>query len=242
MGQTTMGQTLIKAEEFSAGYGRTPLFSAADFELMAGECVFLCGANGSGKSTLMKTLAGLLPPVTGRVLRPTGARVAMIPTGIPKVKGFTLREFVMTGCFSRSDWSGRLSPEAENDADAALESLGIAGLGDRDLTRLSDGEFQKACTASALAGKAGVLLLDEPTAYLDAENRISVLGTLKKVARETETAIMFSSHDLSESASVCDRVFAIGADGMFRCGSGDGDEKNKVISSIFRNKNIIFEG
>jgi iron complex transport system ATP-binding protein len=97
----------------------------------------------------------------------------------------------------------------------ALELLGMQEFKGRDISTLSDGEFQKACLATGLTRKAEVLLLDEPTAHLDVENRIDVLRTLREVARKTGTAILFSSHDLHDALQVADRVFVLTRDGRF---------------------------
>ena len=216
------GAPLLGCRDISVGYMGRPLFSPANFEIHRGECIFLCGANGSGKSTLLKT-------------------IAMIPSGIPKVRGFSLADFIRTGCYRASNWAGKLSPEMEKAVSEATETLGISALADREICSLSDGEFQKGCIAAALARRAALVLLDEPTAYLDAETRISVLEALKETAAKSGTAFIFSSHDLQDSAAVCSRVFAIGSDGIFRCSGTNREEKIKVISSIFRNKSIIFE-
>ena len=114
------------------------------------------------------------------------ARCVLIPTGIPKIKGFSVREFIRTGCYRESDWAGRLRKETEQRLEEALELLGMKELADRDISTLSDGEFQKACIAVGLTRQAQVLLLDEPTAFLDVENRLMVLRTLREVASQTQ--------------------------------------------------------
>ena len=234
------GAPLLGCRDISVGYMGRALFSPANFEIHRGECIFLCGANGSGKSTLLKTIAGIVPPLAGEISCRCGD-IPMIPSGIPKVHGFSLADFIRTGCYRASNWAGKLSPEMEKAVGEATETLGISALADREICSLSDGEFQKGCIAAALARRADLVLLDEPTAYLDAENRISVLAALKETAAKRGTAFIFSSHDLQDSAAVCSRVFAIGSDGNFRCSGTNREEKNKVISSIFRNKSIIFE-
>ena len=185
---------IISASGVTVGYVGKALFSPADFEIHAGECILLCGANGSGKSTILKAIAGIRPLLTGHIS--ISMTPPMIPSGIPKAEGFTLRSFIRTACYSISDWAGRLSPETEAAAEEAMESLGIAGLADRDISGLSDGEFQKGCIASALARRSHLVLLDEPTAFLDAENKISVLATLRETAARTGTAFLF--HDFPE--------------------------------------------
>lgn len=166
-----------------------------DFTIAPGECILLAGPNGSGKTTLLNALA-------------EAGTYVMIPTGIPKVKGFTLEAFVRTGCFRESNWAGKLQPETEERMQEALEQLGISHLAQRDLSTLSDGEFQKGCLAIGLVRRAHLLLLDEPTAFLDVDGRLAVLRTLADVARTTGTAILFSSHDLHDALRYCSRVLA----------------------------------
>ena len=192
----------------SIGYDGRDLVRDISFELAPGECVLLAGPNGTGKTTLLKRLA------SGE------AAVVLIPTNIPKVKGFTVEAFVRTGCYRESDWRGRVSKEVEGRMEEALKMLGIEELKGRDISTLSDGEFQKACLATGLTRRAEVLLLDEPTAHLDVENRIDVLRTLREVARKTGTAVLFSSHDLHDALQVADRVFVLTRDGRFLASAG----------------------
>lgn len=212
-----MKNILIRKDGITIGHKDRILCSGVTFDIREGDCIMLCGANGSGKTTLLRSLCG--------------EDAVMIPTRIPKVAGFTLREFVRISCFSRSDMGGRLSAEDENAIDSALENLGLSQISGQDILTLSDGEYQKAAIASALVRKASVILLDEPTAFLDAENRISVLRTLRSLCDTCGTAIVFSTHDLHDGMEVATKVFAIGADGMFRSAeTGFAD----CIGTIFR--------
>ena len=126
-----------------------------------------------------------------------------------------MREFIRTGCYRESDWAGRLRKETEQRLEESLELLEMKELADRDISTLSDGEFQKACIAVGLTRRAKVLLLDEPTAFLDVENRLMVLRTLREVASQTGTAVVFSSHDLHDALQVAHRVLAITPDSRF---------------------------
>lgn len=220
---------LIHIEGMTIGHGRKILYDNVSFDIHAGDCIMLCGANGSGKTTLLKAIAAIQDPEY---------RITMIPSRIPKVKGFTAREFVKVSCFRQTDMSGRLSEHDENALEQALERLGIAHLQDRDISTLSDGEFQKACIASSLVQHAGVILLDEPTAFLDAENKASVLQALGNLCQEEDSpAVIFSTHDLHEGMKACNRVIALGADGVFR--TADINNAEEVVQSIFRKGNIF---
>ncbi len=207
-------------DNISLAYGEKVLCEGISLSLPidGGALVLLCGANGSGKSTLLRKIAS---ECQGAV---------MIPTGIPKVKGFTLRQFVETGCYRESTWSGRLSDDLKSRISAALNALGLDEKAGQDISTLSDGEFQKACIAVALTIGGDVILLDEPTAFLDPENRLAVLSALRKIADAGKTVI-FSSHDLADAMKHCTATWALGVDKKFH--KSDENGAQKCIESIF---------
>ena len=219
-----MRRILIHIEGLKIGHGKTVLYENIAFDLHEGDCIMLCGANGSGKTTLRKAIADL---------QGTESRITMIPSRIPKVKGFSDKYFIKVSCFKQTDMAGKLSEHDATTLEKALDRLGIAHLKDRDINTLSDGEFQKACIAASLVQHAGVILLDEPTAFLDAENKTSVLQALRGLCKEKDSpAVIFSTHDLHEGMKACTRVIALGADGVFRITSMAGAEE--AVQGIFR--------
>ncbi|MBR5661821.1 MAG: ABC transporter ATP-binding protein [Bacteroidales bacterium] len=177
------------------------------FSFGDGECVMLRGRNGSGKTTLMKTIAGQLLPLSGTI--ETGGEAILVPTRIPKVKGFTVEDFIRSGMLAESGAFKRLDREAERRVAEAIRMMELNQLADKDLSQISDGEFQKACIATALTRKANVLMLDEPTAFLDVENRVMVLKTLQRLAHETRSTVVFSTHDIHDGALYSDSVLAL---------------------------------
>ena len=197
---------MIKAVDIVVGYGKA-VAGPLSFSFADGECVMLRGRNGSGKTTLMKTMAGILKPLSGSF--ETGGQAVLVPTRIPKVKGFTVEEFVRTGMLATAGSFRRLDRESEKTLVEAISMMELEPLVSKDLSRISDGEFQKACIASALTRKAHVLMLDEPTAFLDVENRVMVLKTLQRLAHETGTTIIFSTHDIHDGALYSDSVLAL---------------------------------
>ncbi len=204
---------MLKANELVIGHRGIRVAGPLTFEYSDGQSVMLCGPNGSGKSTLMKTLAGLLPPLSGGFS--AGGAVVMAPTHIPKIKGFSVREFIRTSLSAASGMFRKLNEEAERSLEDSVRILGLDALADKDISLISDGEFQKACIAAALTRKAGVILLDEPTAFLDVDNRRMVLRTLQELARATRTTVIFSTHDIHDGARFSDCKLSLGGS----CGS-----------------------
>lgn len=235
---------ILYADNLVIGNDGRALTKKMNFRIGVGECILLCGANGIGKSTLLRTLAGIIPAVSGEIgMRGDGAgeaedrrkgrrtsdalpqtdgsvgteerrkgcpvRVILVPARIPKVPGFSVTDFVATSCYRESDWLGRLPAKIRSRILETLETLGIGNLAGRDISSLSDGEFQKAAIATALLQQAEVVLLDEPTAFLDVDSRESALCTLREVVLKKHVSIIFSSHDIHTAAKYCTRVFGM---------------------------------
>lgn len=200
----------LLAEGLSVGYGGKALLRNLSFEVGPGECVLLCGGNGMGKSTLLRTLAGLQKPLGGAVRYSGDGKAVLVPSRIPKVAGFTVKKFIGLTTFNETDWLGRIGKELETRIDSSMSMLDIQEFADRDISTLSDGEFQKVCIAAAVARKAEVILLDEPTAFLDVEARETVLQALSDIVRcGNAPAIIFSSHDIHSAVRHCTRIFGL---------------------------------
>lgn len=189
---------MIEVKNLTLAYGAKTVISELSFEIADGELVLLEGPNGSGKSTLLRALAKEDP-----------TRV-MLPTNVPKVKGFTLMDFARTGMFTEVDRLGRGGAGVDAALEQALGMIGILDLKGRDISSLSDGEFRKGCIAAAISRRgASALLLDEPTVFLDVPGRIAVFETLAKIARERSIPVLFSSHDIYDAKRFCDKVISL---------------------------------
>ena len=197
---------MIKVNDIVVGYD-APVAGPLSFCFDDGVCVMLKGRNGSGKTTLMKTIAGLLKPLSGTF--ETGGEAILVPTRIPKVRGFSVEEFVRTGMLAEYGSFRKPGSDAERALDDSLRMMDLTVLATKDISRISDGEFQKACIAAAMTRKAKVLMLDEPTAFLDVENRVMVLQTLQRLAHDTGTTIIFSTHDVYDGVLYSDSVLGL---------------------------------
>lgn len=223
---------MLKLDGLSVGYDGRVLLKEVSQIVGDGELILLAGSNGAGKSTLLKTLAGLLKPLEGTF--ESDRDCILVPTNIPKVKGFTVADFIRTSFCSVSGWTGRLDSGMRESAERSMSLLGVLHLKGRDVSSLSDGEFQKVCIAAAIARADGVILLDEPTAFLDVDSRADLLSMLRSLCHEHGLTVLFSSHDVLSSIPYADRVFSILADGTLSASDGSEESKMRTVSAAFR--------
>ncbi|GAA3004482.1 ABC transporter ATP-binding protein [Streptomyces fulvorobeus] len=210
----------ISVDGVSFGYpGRTVL---ADIRLRVapGESVALVGLNGCGKSTLLRLVAGLLRPSAGRVLldgedvarlsrRATARRVALLHQSSPSVPGMTVRQLVRQGRYAARGPLGMLREGDDEVCARALADVGVADWSDRMVDSLSGGERQRVRLAMSLAQDTGVLLLDEPTTYLDLRHQLEVLQTVVRLREERSLTVVMVLHDLGHAARFADRIVAL---------------------------------
>lgn len=207
-------------EHLSIGYGTRTLLSDVTLTLEGGQLVALLGRNGAGKSTLLRALAGLEPCRTGEVWldgRPLSTldagersrRVSLVTTEKVAVPHLRVHELVAMGRAPYTNWVGRLSAADEAAIARALELTGMSAYASRPTDSLSDGESQRVMIARALAQDTPLVLLDEPTSYLDLPNRYDLCLLLKRLATESGKLIVFSTHELDIALSVCHTVMLI---------------------------------
>jgi iron complex transport system ATP-binding protein len=189
--------------------------------LRAGELTCLIGPNGAGKSTLLRTLAGLQPALAGQVLlcgddvrrlsaRDVAQRLSMVLTDRADVGNLTAYEVVSLGRNPYTNWLGQLTPQDQAATQWAVTSVGISDYAQRRFNELSDGERQKVMIARALAQEPRVIILDEPTAFLDLPHRIEILCLLRDLARaQPQRAILLSTHDLDLALRTADILWLL---------------------------------
>lgn len=217
---TDSSGVVLSTERLTFAYGEAPVLRGLDLSLRRGSFSGLIGPNGCGKSTLMRLLAGVLVPASGRILldgeplasiapRTRALRIAYVPQQQRSVFPFTALEVVLTG---RSPHGSRFRFESDADRRVALEALDEVDAGhlaSRPVTELSGGEQQMVTVARALAQRAEVLLLDEPSASLDLKHRSKLLGTLKRLRSERGMTALVVTHDLQMLDETFDHLFAL---------------------------------
>ncbi|WP_158886936.1 ABC transporter ATP-binding protein [Amycolatopsis anabasis] len=240
-----MPETALSTRDLSVGYhvrgGTKTVLSGLELSLRPGELVCLLGVNGVGKSTLLRTLAGLQSPVSGavellgtplsRMSRRRRARaLAVVLTsriGLGTIRG---RDLVAMGRAPYTGWAGRLTESDDQVVTEALRRTGSAELAHRPLDELSDGERQRLMVARALAQQPSVILLDEPTAFLDAPRRAELTAMLGGLCREAGIAALLSTHDIELALRSADRIWLVTPSGAVLAAAPE----NLVLSGALR--------
>jgi zinc transport system ATP-binding protein len=192
--------TLIEARGLSVRHGRHTVLAHVNFAISPGEIVTIVGPNGSGKSTLVRALIGLDAPSEGVVTRAETLQIGYVPQRLHFEAGLpmTVRRFLS------------LPVRIGNaEAEAALERVGVPGIGWAQMTRLSGGQFQRVLLARALLSRPDILILDEPTQGLDQPGVAAFYRLIEEVRRETGAAVLLVSHDLHVVMSASDRVICL---------------------------------
>jgi iron complex transport system ATP-binding protein len=220
-----MNHGLLHCEKLCVGFAakgrsRRVLLQDLDFTVQAGEVVALLGRNGAGKSTLLRTWAGVQKPLAGKVFLQNQDTASLTPRRLAQsiawvtplrdsMPGLTGWEVVALGRQPRTAWHGRLGAEDHLAIEAALRHCGAEAYALRPLADLSDGERQRLLLARAIAQETPVLLLDEPTAFLDRPGRALVFRLTRELAREKGCGVVISTHDLDLALLHADRVLLL---------------------------------
>ena len=250
---------MLELDNISLGYGRKVLLEAVSACFGAGECVALLGRNGAGKSTLMRAVCGLERLRSGRICidgrdisklsREEAARmVSFVGTEKPRIPDLRCRSVVALGRAPYTDWLGNADEEDNKMIDKALTLVGMTDYAERTMDSLSDGECQRIMIARALAQDTPVMLLDEPTAFLDLPGKYAVASLLAKLAHSAGKTIVFSTHDLDIALENADGIALLDTPGLIHgsCtdilrsgaigrvfGIGRMDEKSNLSESVF---------
>ncbi len=209
-----------EARELSIGYGRVPLAEKIALGVKHGQILTLIGPNGAGKSTLLKTLSAQLAPLGGTVLldgrdlqeysgTERAQKLALMLPHTRRMELTTCFEFVSAGRIPYTGRFGILSEEDRRQVNAALELVGASALANRDFNRISDGQRQRVLLARAVCQQPEVILLDEPTSFLDVKGKIELLTILQGLAHEQELAVIVSLHELDMAQKISDAVVCV---------------------------------
>ncbi|MBE9466414.1 ABC transporter ATP-binding protein [Dyadobacter subterraneus] len=248
---------LLSARNLTIGYKtgkREPriVSEALNLDLWPGQLVCLLGPNGAGKSTLMRTLSGLQPALSGEIiidneslvnLKPVdlAQKLSLVLTERIEAGNLTVRELVALGRTPYTGWLGTLSEIDKKKIDWSMDATDTKRYGERRMNELSDGERQKVMLARALAQDTKLILLDEPTAHLDLPNRVEMMRLLHNLARQTNKAILLSTHELDLALQAADKLWLMHPDGKLVSGVPEDLVLNGSFEAAFIKNGFHFD-
>jgi iron complex transport system ATP-binding protein len=217
-----------------------------------GELVCLLGPNGIGKSTLLRTLARMQPALWGSVelggadLRgisqiELARRLGVVLTERPLLEALPVRRIVELGRYPHSGWFGRITEHDRAVVQWAIDAVGAGHLAERDFAQLSDGERQRVMVARALAQEPVLLVLDEPTAFLDVPSRVELMGLLQRLTRDSGLAVVVSTHDLELALRSADVVWLVMPGGDLLVGAPEDLVLAGGFARAFEGRHIRFD-
>jgi iron complex transport system ATP-binding protein len=242
---------MISLQHLTVGYGAKAVLSDINQTLEAGQMVCLLGANGVGKSTILRTLAGFQPPLSGKVLldgrdflsltlSERSKAVSVVLTERVEVPYMKVVDLVGMGRSPYTGFFGRLTNEDKQIVSEAIEMVGISNLAERTIDTLSDGERQKTLLAKALAQQTPVILLDEPTAFLDFHSKVSTLRLMLRLAHEMKKAIFLSTHDVEMAIQLSDKLWVV-QDGSISTGTTTLLTESGVLAHFLQAEGISYD-
>ena len=249
-----MGNIALSIGDAAIGYRNgssvTPVVTAINATLRAGEVVALIGTNGAGKSTLLRTLSAFQPPLSGKVEFPAGDIAKLSPGELAKSVSIvltennfatlTVRELVSLGRTPYTNFLGHLTGEDKAIVAAAMERMGVSHFAEREVATLSDGEKQKCLIAKAIAQQTPLMLLDEPTAFLDFRSKVQLFRTLRDLCTESGKAVVVSTHDIEMALRFADKLWLV-FDGRLHEGSAHELAADGLLQRFVDGDGIVYD-
>lgn len=229
---------------FVSGKYRHVLLPPVNGTAYTGELIAVIGKNGVGKSTLLRTIAGLQALIDGELSvdgknineysrMKLSEKVGYISTEIVKVSNMKVFDLVSLGRYPYTNWLGRISSSDHIRISESLEKTGMTDFSDRPVSELSDGERQRAMIAMVLAQDASIMIMDEPTAFLDIGSKFEIIHLMRELTAGKDKTIIFSTHDLVTALSQADKIWVLKEDGLF-----EGAPEDLMLKGIF---NTLFD-
>jgi iron complex transport system ATP-binding protein len=231
---------LLSTRQLSVGYGQHAVLTSINVQLKAGELVCFMGPNGIGKSTLIKTIMGLQSPLEGEIKFQTAGKleqlVSVVLTDRIQHPQLTVEELITLGRYPYLSWNLTLRDADKQIINDAITKARVHHLAGKKISELSDGQMQMVMIARALAQDTPIILLDEPTAHLDLNNRVEIMNLLKRLTRETNRAILLATHELDLALQTADRVWLAQPNKTLKTGIPEDLVLDGSFDEIFRFK------
>ena len=236
----------IDLQELTVGY-KSPVIEQATFTVEQGDIVALIGPNGAGKSTVLKTIVRQIEKLEGKIYvlgdeeetlseEALARKLSMVSTEPVRPELMSAYEVVATG---RYPYTGRLGILSQKDKDKVEEAIGLVGaenVADKDFMKISDGQKQRVMLARAICQEPEVLILDEPTSFLDIQFKIDILSVIKRLAKDRNIAVLMSIHELEFVPAVADYVVAVDGGKVAKIGKPEDVITGPQIEAIYHMK------
>lgn len=235
---------MIKANELSLGYGDVIVIDDLDISIPKGKITVFIGSNGCGKSTLLKSMARLLSPKGGSIIldgkdiiktdtKEIAKKMSVLPQGPTAPQELTVFQLVKLGRYPYQNWFNQWTEEDEYYVNEALKTTKLEELANRTVQSLSGGQRQRAWIAMTLAQNTEVILLDEPTTYLDLKHQVEVLDILFELNRNQKRTIVMVLHDLNLAARYADHIVAVADQTVMASGTPKEVINCELIKKVF---------
>lgn len=247
-----MAEQYINMNNLAVGYNGKALIHDICIGIEKGEIVTLIGPNGAGKSTILKSITRQLKIISGNVtiaeenltklsFRDLSTKMAVVLTERMKPELMTCHDVVATGRYPYTGKLGILSREDEQKVDEAMEAVHAQELGDRDFNAISDGQRQRVLLARAICQEPEIIILDEPTSFLDVRHKLELLSILRDMAKRKKITVIMSLHEIDLAEKVADKIICVKGDRIAHYGKPETIFKEDIIKELYGIDNGFFD-
>lgn len=234
----------VSLQQVSVGYGRKPLIRDINIEIEKGEILTLIGPNGAGKSTILKSITRQLQLISGKVLvgraslqdlkgAELAKKMAVVLTNRSQTELMTCYDVVASGRYPYTGSMGILSPKDRRKVEEALRMVHGEDLAHQDFMEISDGQKQRILLARAFCQEPEIMVLDEPTSYLDLRYKLELLSLLKRMAKENQITVIMSLHEIEFAGKMSDKILCVKGDRIFDYGTPEEIYNEEKIRQLY---------
>ncbi|TDP51958.1 ABC transporter ATP-binding protein [Aminicella lysinilytica] len=247
-----MGKAYLSMDKLSVGYNKRVLIKDICIDIHKGEIVTLIGPNGAGKSTILKSITRQLQIIRGKVVldvndlhnttfKELSTKMAVVLTDRMKPELLTCHDIVATGRYPYTGRLGILTREDEDKVDEALAAVNARELGTRDFNAISDGQKQRILLARAICQEPEIIILDEPTSFLDIRYKLELLSILRNMAKKKGITVVMSLHEIDLAEKISDKIICVNGDRISHFGTPDEIFREDTIRKLYNIDNGFFD-